>query len=122
MTARGQYTLLVSAGMINTLPVMDPMAPPVPMINLDTKRLQVASPTTGTFLPLSNMATIVDQGTGDIIKTQKALNFKLDLSRPVWNDMTMSENYMDMPQWDQLAMSPTETNLFSQVTLSFSSF
>lgn len=122
MTARGQYTLLVSAQPLNTLWVADPSAPPTGGMMLDSKRLQVASPATGTFMPLSSMATIVDQGTGDIIKTQKALNFKLDLSRPVHDPQMAMDNYNDMPTWDQLSMSPTETNLFSQVTLSFSSF
>jgi len=122
MTARGHYTLMVSAQPLATLPVMDPSAPPTPPVMLDVKRLQVASPGTGTYLPLTMMSTIVDQGTGDIIRTQKALNFKLDLSRPVFDDLTATANYNDQPYWDQLATSPTETNLFSQVTLSFSSF
>jgi len=119
LTARGNYTLMVSGYPLNTLPSTDPWGMPTsPQVNLDSKRLKVASPNTGTIVSLTNMPTIIDQGAGDVIKTKKALSFTLDLSRPTPDPSNPAGTYQDNGFFE---LESKETNLFTQVTLSFTS-
>jgi hypothetical protein len=119
VTARGFYTLMVSGGNLFTAPVPNM---PAPMVNLDSRRLKVTTPVTGAQVALQPQPTIIDQGAngtpGSVLKTQKALDFTLDLSRPEFNPQTGMANYSDA---DFFQLEQQQTNLFANVTISFTS-